>query len=134
VQRVGNVSHLGECLTPACFLLSRSTKYQASHHKETIDTENTTEVNGDHHSKDSAQTTGAGCEMEINTLPAVSKEPQITAKSDEPCGKDLTGSEELEAPPNSKNYLCWFQVLQVSQRNLCQHPAEVYGKHLPPAA
>ncbi|DAA31115.1 TPA: claspin homolog [Bos taurus] len=78
--------------------LLKSTKYQASHHKETIDTENTTEVNGDHHSKDSAQTTGAGCEMEINALPAVSKEPQITAKSDEPCGKDLTGSEELEVP------------------------------------
>ncbi|XP_043733970.1 claspin [Cervus elaphus] len=78
--------------------LLKSTKYQTSHHGETIDTENTTAVSGDHHSKDSAQTTGAGCEMEINTLPAVSKEPQITTESHEPCGKDLTGSEELEIP------------------------------------
>ncbi|XP_068821591.1 claspin isoform X2 [Capricornis sumatraensis] len=78
--------------------LLKSTKYQASHHKETIVTENMTEMNGDHHSKDSAQTTGPGCAAEINALPAVSKEPQITAGSDEPCGKDLTGSEELEVP------------------------------------
>ncbi|KAF4021998.1 hypothetical protein G4228_013189, partial [Cervus hanglu yarkandensis] len=78
--------------------LLKSTKYQTSHHEETIDTENTTAVSGDRHSKDSAQTTGAGCEMEINTLPAVSKEPQITTESHEPCGKDLTGSEELEIP------------------------------------
>uniref|UniRef100_A0A8C6D833 Claspin n=1 Tax=Moschus moschiferus TaxID=68415 RepID=A0A8C6D833_MOSMO len=78
--------------------LLKSTKYQASHHKETIDTENTTEMNGDHHSKDPEQTTGAGYEMEINALPAVSKEPQITAESAEPCGEDLTGSEELEIP------------------------------------
>ena len=98
VRCIGLTARAIICLTPACFLFSRSTKYQASHHKETIDPENTTEVNGDHHSKDSAQTTGAGCEMEINALPAVSKEPQITAKSDEPCGKDLTGSEELEVP------------------------------------
>ncbi|XP_040087641.1 claspin [Oryx dammah] len=78
--------------------LLKSTKYQASHHKETTDAESTTEMNGDHHSKDSAQTTGAGCAVEINALPAVSKEPQITAGSDEPCGKELTGSEELEVP------------------------------------
>lgn len=78
--------------------LLKSTKYQASHHEETIVTENTTEMNGDHHSKDSVQTTGAGCAAEINALPAVSKEPQSTAGSDEPCGKDLTGSEELEVP------------------------------------
>uniref|UniRef100_A0A8C0C8X6 Claspin n=1 Tax=Balaenoptera musculus TaxID=9771 RepID=A0A8C0C8X6_BALMU len=78
--------------------LLKSSKYQASHHKEITDTENTTEINSDHHSKDSEQTTGAGYEMEINALPAVSKEPQITTGSDESCSKDLTGSEELEIP------------------------------------
>ncbi|XP_059945460.1 claspin [Mesoplodon densirostris] len=78
--------------------LLKSSKYQASHHKEITDTENTTEINSDHHSKDSEQTTGAGYEMEINALPALSKEPQITAGSDESCNKDLTGSEELEIP------------------------------------
>ncbi|XP_066869540.1 claspin isoform X2 [Kogia breviceps] len=78
--------------------LLKSSKYQASHHKEITDTENTTEINSDHHSKDSEQRTGAGYEMEINALPAVSKEPQITTGSDESCSKDLTGSEELEIP------------------------------------
>ncbi|XP_059752879.1 claspin isoform X2 [Balaenoptera ricei] len=78
--------------------LLKSSKYQASHHKEITDIENTTEINSDHHSKDSEQTTGAGYEMEINALPAVSKEPQITTGSDESCSKDLTGSEELEIP------------------------------------
>ncbi|XP_007453895.1 PREDICTED: claspin isoform X2 [Lipotes vexillifer] len=78
--------------------LLKSSKYQASHHKEITDTENTTEVNSDHHSKDSEQTTGAGYEMEINALPAVSKEPQVTTGSDESCSKNLTGSEELEIP------------------------------------
>nr|XP_030725314.1 claspin isoform X1 [Globicephala melas] len=78
--------------------LLKSSKYQASHHKEITDTENTTEINSDHHSKDSEQTTGAGYEMEINALPAVSKEPQITTGSDESCSKNLTGSEELEIP------------------------------------
>ncbi|XP_007120965.2 claspin [Physeter macrocephalus] len=78
--------------------LLKSSKYQASHHKEITDTENTTEINSDHHSKDSEQTTGAGYEMEINALPAVSKEPRITTGSDESGSKDLTGSEELEIP------------------------------------
>ncbi|XP_059998685.1 claspin isoform X2 [Lagenorhynchus albirostris] len=78
--------------------LLKSSKYQASHHKEITDTENTTEINSDHHSKDSEQTTGAGYEMEINALPAVSKEPQITTGSNESCSKNLTGSEELEIP------------------------------------
>ncbi|XP_073648185.1 claspin isoform X2 [Tursiops truncatus] len=78
--------------------LLKSSKYQASHHKEITDTENTTEINSDHHSKDSEQTTGAGYEVEINALPAVSKEPQITTGSDESCSKNLTGSEELEIP------------------------------------
>uniref|UniRef100_A0A8C6BD93 Claspin n=1 Tax=Monodon monoceros TaxID=40151 RepID=A0A8C6BD93_MONMO len=78
--------------------LLKSSKYQASHHKEITDTENTTEINSDHHSKDSEQTTGAGYEMEINALPAVSKEPQITTGADESCSKNLTGSEELEIP------------------------------------
>ena len=36
--------------------------------------------------------------MEMNALPAVSKEPQITTEPHAPCGKDLTGSEELEIP------------------------------------
>ncbi|CAI9152482.1 unnamed protein product [Rangifer tarandus platyrhynchus] len=75
--------------------LLKSTKYQASHHKETTDAENTTAASGDR-SRDSARTTGAGWEMEINALPAISKEPQITTEPHEPCGKDLTGSEELE--------------------------------------
>ncbi|KAB1268098.1 Claspin [Camelus dromedarius] len=78
--------------------LLKSSKYQSSHHKEIIDTANTTEMNSDHHSKDSEQTVGVGCEMEINAHPAVSNEPQLTAGSDESCSKDVMGSEELEVP------------------------------------
>ncbi|XP_053777281.1 claspin isoform X2 [Desmodus rotundus] len=76
--------------------LLKSSKYQLSHHKEIIDTANTTEMNSDRHSKDSEPTTGAGYEMEANALPSVSKEPQMTTGSDESCSKDLMGSEELE--------------------------------------
>uniref|UniRef100_A0A8C3WC68 Claspin n=1 Tax=Catagonus wagneri TaxID=51154 RepID=A0A8C3WC68_9CETA len=78
--------------------LLKSSKYQASHHKEVTDTANTTEMNNDHRSKDSEQTTGAGHEMETNALPEVTNEPQTTTGSDESCSKNLTGSEELEIP------------------------------------
>ncbi|XP_016073770.1 PREDICTED: claspin [Miniopterus natalensis] len=82
--------------------LLKSSKYQSSHHKEITDTANTTEMNGDHHSKDSEPTTGAGYEMETNALHAVSKEPQMTTGSDESCSKDLMGSEELETQEKQK--------------------------------
>lgn len=67
-----------------------------------MDTANTTEMNGDHHSKDSEPTTGAGYEMATNAFPSVSKEPQMTAGSDESCSKDLMGSEELEIQEKHK--------------------------------
>uniref|UniRef100_A0A7N5KAA1 Claspin n=1 Tax=Ailuropoda melanoleuca TaxID=9646 RepID=A0A7N5KAA1_AILME len=82
--------------------LLKSSKYQSSHPKETVDTANTSEKNNDHHSKDSAQTTGARYEMEINALPAASMEPQVTAGSDESSGKDLMGSEEQEIQERQK--------------------------------
>lgn len=56
----------------------------------------------DHHSKDSEQTTGTGYEMGINALPAVSKELQTTAGSDESCSQDLVGSEVLEIQEKQK--------------------------------
>nr|XP_008515725.1 PREDICTED: claspin isoform X1 [Equus przewalskii]XP_008515726.1 PREDICTED: claspin isoform X2 [Equus przewalskii] len=76
--------------------LLKSSKYQSSHHKEIVDTANTTEMNSDHHSKESEQTTGAGSEKEIKALPVVSKTLQITAGSDVSCRKDLMGGQELE--------------------------------------
>ncbi|KAF6108021.1 claspin [Phyllostomus discolor] len=82
--------------------LLKSSKYQLSHHKEIADTANTTEMNSDHHSKDSKPTTGAGYEMETNAFPSVSKEPQMTTGSDESCSKDLMGSEELETQEKQK--------------------------------
>ncbi|XP_076724829.1 LOW QUALITY PROTEIN: claspin-like [Callospermophilus lateralis] len=75
--------------------LLKSSKYQPSHHKEIIDTTNITEMNGDHHSKDSEHTTGAEYEREINAFTVVSKEPEITTRSDEACSKDLIRSEEV---------------------------------------
>ncbi|XP_071073646.1 claspin isoform X2 [Dasypus novemcinctus] len=82
--------------------LLKSSKYQLGHNKEIIDTANTTEVNSDHHSKDSEQTRGKEYEMEVNQLPAVSQEPQITTGSDESCSKDLVGSEEVEIQEKQK--------------------------------
>uniref|UniRef100_A0A8C4LY10 Claspin n=1 Tax=Equus asinus TaxID=9793 RepID=A0A8C4LY10_EQUAS len=76
--------------------LLKSSKYQSSHHKEIVDTANTTAMNSDHHGKESEQTTGAGSEKEIKALPVVSKTLQITAGSDVSCRKDLMGGEELE--------------------------------------
>uniref|UniRef100_A0A286ZLZ9 Claspin n=1 Tax=Sus scrofa TaxID=9823 RepID=A0A286ZLZ9_PIG len=78
--------------------LLKSSKYQASHHKEVTDTVNTTELNNDHHSKDSEQTTGAEHEMETNELLEVTNEPQTTTGSDESCSKNLMRSEKLEIP------------------------------------
>ncbi|XP_016002742.2 claspin isoform X3 [Rousettus aegyptiacus] len=82
--------------------LLKSSKYQLSHYKEITDTANTTEIMSDHHSKDSEQTTGTGYEMGINALPAVSKELQTTAGSDESCSQDLVGSEVLEIQEKQK--------------------------------
>ncbi|XP_053516689.1 claspin isoform X1 [Artibeus jamaicensis] len=82
--------------------LLKSSKYQLSHHKEIIATANTTEMNSDHHSKDSEPTTGAGYEMEANAFPSVSKEPQMTTGSDESCSKNLMGSEDLEIQEKHK--------------------------------
>ncbi|XP_039707029.1 claspin isoform X3 [Pteropus medius] len=82
--------------------LLKSSKYQSSHHKEIRDTANTTEIMSDHHSKDSEQTTGTGYKMGINALPAISKELQTTAGSDEYCSQDLVGSEELEIQEKQK--------------------------------
>uniref|UniRef100_A0A673TE91 Claspin n=1 Tax=Suricata suricatta TaxID=37032 RepID=A0A673TE91_SURSU len=82
--------------------LLKSSKYQSNHHKEAIDTANTSEMNNDHHSKDSEQTTGVGHELEINALLAVSKEPHIATGSEESCSKDLMGSEELELQEKQK--------------------------------
>ncbi|KAG8506854.1 Claspin [Galemys pyrenaicus] len=76
--------------------LLKSSKYQSSHRKEITDTANPVGVDNDHYSKGSEQTVGTGCEMEINTLCAVSKEPQLTTGSDESCSKDLMVGEELE--------------------------------------
>ncbi|XP_024897177.1 claspin isoform X1 [Pteropus alecto] len=82
--------------------LLKSSKYQSSHHKEIRDTANTTEIMSDHHSKDSEQTTGTGYKIGINALPAISKELQTTAGSDEYCSQDLVGSEELEIQEKQK--------------------------------
>uniref|UniRef100_A0ABI7ZD85 Claspin n=1 Tax=Felis catus TaxID=9685 RepID=A0ABI7ZD85_FELCA len=82
--------------------LLKSSKYQSNHHKETIDTVNTSEMNNGHHNKDSEQTVCVGHELEINALPAVSKEPQITTGSGESCSKDMMGSEELEIQEKQK--------------------------------
>ncbi|KAM5267293.1 claspin [Hipposideros larvatus] len=82
--------------------LLKSSRYQSSHHKETPDTANTTEMISDPHNEDSEQTTGAGSEMEINALPAVSKEPETTTGSDESCYKDSVGSEELGVQEKQK--------------------------------
>ncbi|XP_014925784.2 claspin [Acinonyx jubatus] len=82
--------------------LLKSSKYQSNHHKETIDTVNTSEMNNGHHNKDSEQTVCVGHELEINALPAVSKEPQITTGSGESCSKDIMGSEELEIQEKQK--------------------------------
>ncbi|KAM8935189.1 claspin isoform 1-T1 [Lycaon pictus] len=82
--------------------LLKSSKYQSSHHKESIDTANTSEKNNDHQSKDSEQTRGAGYEMDINALPAVSNEAQITTGSEESCSKDVMGSEEQEIQEKQK--------------------------------
>uniref|UniRef100_A0A671DNE6 Claspin n=1 Tax=Rhinolophus ferrumequinum TaxID=59479 RepID=A0A671DNE6_RHIFE len=82
--------------------LLKSSRYQSSHHKEILDTTNTTEMISDPHNKDSEQTTGAGHEVEMNALPAVSKEPQSTIGSDASCHKDLMGSEELEIQEKQK--------------------------------
>ncbi|XP_077609233.1 claspin [Crocuta crocuta] len=82
--------------------LLKSSKYLSNLHKEAIDTANRSEMNNDHHSKDPERTTGVGHELEINTLPAVSKEPQITTGSDESYSKDLMGSEELELQEKQK--------------------------------
>ncbi|XP_055247583.1 claspin isoform X5 [Gorilla gorilla gorilla] len=82
--------------------LLKSSKYQSSHHKEIIDTANTTEMNSDHHSKGSEQTTGAENEVETNALPVVSKETQIITGSDESCRKDLVKNEELEIQEKQK--------------------------------
>uniref|UniRef100_A0A2I3THF9 Claspin n=1 Tax=Pan troglodytes TaxID=9598 RepID=A0A2I3THF9_PANTR len=82
--------------------LLKSSKYQSSHHKEMIDTANTTEMNSDHHSKGSEQTTGAENEVETNALPVVSKETQIITGSDESCRKDLVKNEELEIQEKQK--------------------------------
>uniref|UniRef100_A0A2K5PQU3 Claspin n=1 Tax=Cebus imitator TaxID=2715852 RepID=A0A2K5PQU3_CEBIM len=82
--------------------LLKSSKYQSSHHKEIIDTANTTEMNSDHHSKGSEQTTGAENEVEINALPVASKENWITTGSDESCRKDLVENEEREIQEKRK--------------------------------
>uniref|UniRef100_A0A2I3GJB2 Claspin n=1 Tax=Nomascus leucogenys TaxID=61853 RepID=A0A2I3GJB2_NOMLE len=82
--------------------LLKSSKYQSSHHKEITDTANTTEMNSDHHSKGSEQTTGAENEVETNALPVVSKETQIITGSDESCRKDLVKNEELEIQEKQK--------------------------------
>nr|XP_025847546.1 claspin isoform X2 [Vulpes vulpes] len=82
--------------------LLKSSKYQSSHHKASIDTTNTSEKNNDHQSKDSEQTTGAGYEMDINALPAASNEAQITTGSEESCSKDVMGSEEQEIQEKQK--------------------------------
>ncbi|XP_037683675.1 claspin [Choloepus didactylus] len=81
--------------------LLKSSKYQSGHKREIIDTANTTEMNVDHHGKGSEQTAGTEYE-EVNPLPAVSQEPQITAASDESCSKDLVGSEEVEIQEKQK--------------------------------
>ncbi|KAM4805005.1 claspin [Urocitellus parryii] len=82
--------------------LLKSSKYQPSHHKEIIDTTNITEMNGDHHSKDSEHTTGAEYEREINAFTVVSKEAEITTRSDEACSKDLIRSEEVAVQEKKK--------------------------------
>uniref|UniRef100_A0A2K6UX59 Claspin n=1 Tax=Saimiri boliviensis boliviensis TaxID=39432 RepID=A0A2K6UX59_SAIBB len=82
--------------------LLKSSKYQSSRHKEIIDTANTTEMNSDHHSKGSEQTTGAENEVEINALPVASKETWITTGSDESCRKDLVANEEREIQEKQK--------------------------------
>ncbi|PNJ89983.1 CLSPN isoform 2 [Pongo abelii] len=82
--------------------LLKSSKYQSSHHKEIIDTANTTEMNSDHHSKGSEQTTGAENEVETNALPVVSEETQIITGSDESYRKDLVKNEELEIQEKQK--------------------------------
>uniref|UniRef100_A0A8D2AJN9 Claspin n=1 Tax=Sciurus vulgaris TaxID=55149 RepID=A0A8D2AJN9_SCIVU len=82
--------------------LLKSSKYWPTNHKEIIDTTNITEMNGDHHSKDSEQTTGAEYETEINALTMVSKEPEITTESDEACSKDLVRSEEVAIQEKKK--------------------------------
>ncbi|XP_010643553.1 claspin isoform X2 [Fukomys damarensis] len=82
--------------------LLKSSKYKSSHHKEIIDTTKTTAMNGDHCNKGSEQTNSTGCEMEINELPVVSKEPQIATGSDETCTTDLVRSEELEIQEKQK--------------------------------
>nr|XP_012295287.1 claspin [Aotus nancymaae] len=82
--------------------LLKSSKYQSSHHKEIIDTANTTEMNSDHHSKSSEQTTGTENEVEINALPVASEETWITAGSDESCRKDLVENEEREIQEKQK--------------------------------
>ncbi|KAL0604819.1 Claspin [Plecturocebus cupreus] len=89
------------CQGNAMALLKLS-KYQSSHHKEIIDTTNTTEMNSDHHSKGSEQTTGAENEVEINTRPVASKETWITTGSDESCRKDLVENEEREIQEKQK--------------------------------
>ncbi|KAM5248652.1 claspin [Ctenodactylus gundi] len=91
---------------PTCqgnaMVLLKSSKYQSSHHKEVVDTANTTEMNGDLCSKGCEETAGTECEGEINVHPAVSKEPQTTTGLDEACHKDLVRSEELEIQNKQK--------------------------------
>nr|XP_002750655.3 claspin [Callithrix jacchus] len=82
--------------------LLKSSKYQSSHHKEILDTANTTEMNSDYHSKGSEQTTGTENEVEINALPVASKETWITTGSDESCRKDLVENEEREIQEKQK--------------------------------
>nr|XP_002720736.2 claspin [Oryctolagus cuniculus] len=82
--------------------LLKSSKYQSSHHKEIIDTVNATEMGCDRQCKGSEQTTGTESETEINALPMVSKEPQITTRSDESSRNDLVRSEEPEVQEKQK--------------------------------
>ncbi|XP_077006433.1 claspin isoform X2 [Tamandua tetradactyla] len=82
--------------------LLKSSKYHSGHNREIIDTANTTEMHSDHHSKDCEQTAGTEYEMEVNPLPTVSQEPQITTASDEFCSKDLVGSEEVDIQEKQK--------------------------------
>ncbi|XP_008067378.1 claspin isoform X2 [Carlito syrichta] len=82
--------------------LLKSSKYQSSFHKEITDTTNTTEMNSNHRTKGSEQTTGTENEVEINALYVASKEPQVITGSDESCRNDLVRNEELEIPETQK--------------------------------
>uniref|UniRef100_A0A8C6RCR6 Claspin n=1 Tax=Nannospalax galili TaxID=1026970 RepID=A0A8C6RCR6_NANGA len=82
--------------------LLKSSKYQPSHYKETINTANATEISVGDCSKGPELTTGAEREREIHVLPEVSKEAQLAAASDEVCREDLL-SVELEIQENQKH-------------------------------